>query len=228
MRRGRPSCSSPTVAAGKIGEKEAAPDRKARAAINTIDRVATRSMALEVKGPDDASDLQGALASDEDGAPAIVETRDGLFVAGIAIGRERASVGLVRTGDRDTYARVSAYAGWVGSVMLGVGAKEAAELLGDGIAARSSREPARGSQRMSSMLSRPIERRTISGGTPARASSSSFSCRCVVEAGWITSDFASPMLAKWLTKVSASMNFTPASKPPLMPKARSAPAPRGM
>ncbi len=117
---------------GKIGEKEAAPDRKARAAINTVDRVATRSMALEVKGPDDASDLQGALASDEDGAPAIVETRDGLFVAGIAIGRERASVGLVKAGDRDTYARVSAYAGWIGSVMLGVGAKEAAELLGDG------------------------------------------------------------------------------------------------
>ena len=115
---------------GKIGEKEAAPDRKARAAINTIDRVAARSLALEVKGPDDASDLQGALASDEDGAPAIVETRDGLFVAGIAIGRERTSVGLVKTGDRDTYARVSTYIGWIESVMLDVGAKEAAKLMG--------------------------------------------------------------------------------------------------
>jgi hypothetical protein len=117
---------------GRIGEKEAAPDRKARAAINTIDRVTARSLALEVKGPDDASDLQGALASDEDGAAAIVETRDGLFVAGIATGRERSSAGLVKTGDRDLYARVSAYVGWIEGVMLQAGAREAAELLGDG------------------------------------------------------------------------------------------------
>jgi len=85
--------------------KKKPPDERRAAAINTIDRVATRSMALEVKGPDDASDLQAPRwLSDEDGAPAIVETRDGLFVAGIAIGAQRASVGLVRTGDRDTYA----------------------------------------------------------------------------------------------------------------------------
>jgi len=50
----------------------------------------------------------------------------------------------------------------------------------------------------------------------------------VVEAGWITSDFASPMLAKWLTKVSASMKLHARLEAALMPKARSAPAPRGM
>ena len=117
---------------GKIGDAATAADRKARAAINTIDRVTARAFALEVKAPDDASDLQGALAAGEDGAAAILETRDGLFVAGIATGRERANAALTAPGDRDVYARVSAYVGWIEGVMLAVGAKEAAELLGDG------------------------------------------------------------------------------------------------
>ena len=64
---------------------------------------------------------------------------------------------------------------------------------------------------MSSSVSSPIESRTMSGGTPAFTWSASESCRCVVEAGWITRDFASPMLARWLTNCSPSMNFTPAS-----------------
>ena len=117
---------------GKIGAASTAADRKARAAINTIDRVTERALALEVKAADDASDLQGALAPGEDGAAAIIETRDGLFVAGIATGRERANAALAAAGDRDLYLRVSAYARWIEAVMLEVAAKEAAELLGDG------------------------------------------------------------------------------------------------
>jgi len=115
---------------GKIGASATTADRKARAAINTIDRVMARAFALEVKAPDDASDLQGALAPGEDGAAAILETRDGLFVAGVATDRERANATPAAPGDRDIYARVSAYAGWIEGVMLEVGAKEAAKLLG--------------------------------------------------------------------------------------------------
>ncbi len=40
---------------------------------------------------------------------------------------------------------------------------------------------------MSSMCSMPTERRTVSGVTPAAASSASFSCECVVVALWIAS-----------------------------------------
>src|SRR5260221_4224144 len=47
---------------GKIGGKEAPPDPKARAAIHTDDRRATRSMSLDVKRPHDASRPPGPLA----------------------------------------------------------------------------------------------------------------------------------------------------------------------
>ena len=52
------------------------------------------------------------------------------------------------------------------------------------------------SQRISSSVSRPIDRRIISGVTPAARCSSSDSWRCVVDAGWMTSVFASPTLAR--------------------------------
>jgi hypothetical protein len=39
-------------------------------------------------------------------------------------------------------------------------------------------------------------------------------CWWVVDAGWITSVLASPMLARWLASSTPSMNFTPDSKPP--------------
>ena len=61
------------------------------------------------------------------------------------------------------------------------------------------------------MCSMPTDRRTVSCVTPAAASSSSLSCEWVVDAGWIASDFASPMFARWLNSFSDSMNFLPAS-----------------
>ena len=59
--------------------------------------------------------------------------------------------------------------------------------------------------------------------TPAAASSPASSWECVVEAGWIASDFASPMLARWQKSSSESMKRWPASAPPLIPKVRIAP-----
>jgi hypothetical protein len=41
-----------------------------------------------------------------------------------------------------------------------------------------------------------MERRTSSGRTPPLRRSSSESCECVVEAGWMTSDLASPTFAR--------------------------------
>src|SRR6267143_4972152 len=52
------------------------------------------------------------------------------------------------------------------------------------------------SQRMSSSVSMPTEMRIMSGVTPAFSWSASLICRCVVEAGWMISVFASPMLAR--------------------------------
>ncbi|MOA43909.1 hypothetical protein D3C78_1730890 [compost metagenome] len=67
------------------------------------------------------------------------------------------------------------------------------------------------------MCSMPIDRRTRSRDTPARASSSSLSWRWVVEAGWQASDLASPMLTRRTTSLSASMKRAAASMPPTMP-----------
>src|SRR5208282_3850016 len=83
------------------------------------------------------------------------------------------------------------------------------------------------SHRISSSVSRPTESRIISGNTPAARCSASSSWRCVVEAGWITRVRASPTLARWERNCTASMKRTPASAPPLRPKVRMPPAPRG-
>jgi secreted trypsin-like serine protease len=107
---------------GKIGEKARAADRKKRASVNTVDRVAPRTLGLRVKSGDDASDLQGAATPGDSGGPAFIETPAGLWVAGIAHGTE---------GEWETYARVSAFATWIEAVMLDVAAKEAAALLED-------------------------------------------------------------------------------------------------
>src|SRR5438876_3774630 len=83
------------------------------------------------------------------------------------------------------------------------------------------------SQRMSSSVSMPTDMRTMSGVTPAFARSASSICRCVVDAGWITSVLASPMLARWLMNCAASMKRSPALAPPLTPKLSRPEAPLG-
>ena len=64
---------------------------------------------------------------------------------------------------------------------------------------------------MSRMSSMPTESRTSSGVTPVSTCSASLSCWCVVEAGWMTSDLASPMLASRLNSLSELMSLRPAS-----------------
>ena len=65
------------------------------------------------------------------------------------------------------------------------------------------------------------------GVTPVASCSSGVSWACVVDAGWITSDRTSPMLATWLCSVSALTNALPASTPPASSNASTAPVPLG-
>jgi hypothetical protein len=102
---------------GRIGARATVSDRRARGAINTIDELSARAFELHVKAPDDASDLQGALAPGEDGACAVIEKGGELFVAGIAMDMRRAKPGLAAPGDRDVYARVSALAAWIKTLL---------------------------------------------------------------------------------------------------------------
>ena len=56
---------------------------------------------------------------------------------------------------------------------------------------------------MSRTSSMPTDSRTNSGVTPVSRCSDSLSCWCVVEAGWMTSDLASPMLASRLKSLTS-------------------------
>ena len=69
----------------------------------------------------------------------------------------------------------------------------------------------------SSTCSSPTDSRMRSGVTPVEACSSGSSCECVVEAGWMISDFASPTLASSEKIWTLSMSRRPASTPPLTP-----------
>jgi hypothetical protein len=108
-------------ATGRIGDPPAAlrTDGRKRAAINTVDRVTANTFGMRIKPPDEASDLQGALVPAESGAPAYIETPQGLFVAGIA---------QQARGGWETYARVSAFADWIEATMWQV-AKAASETV---------------------------------------------------------------------------------------------------
>ena len=82
-------------------------DGKARAAINTVDRVSPRVLTLLVKKPDEASDLQGSLSPGDRGGPAYIQEKEDLFVAGIAIGPD------ANDEKAQLYTRVSAFLPWI-------------------------------------------------------------------------------------------------------------------
>jgi hypothetical protein len=108
---------------GRIGEKplpKESWDRKKRAAINSVDRVTPRTLGLQIKTPEDASDLQGAAAPGDSGGPAYIQTENGLFVAGI---------GSAADDDWELYTRVSAFVPWIEAVMLEEAKREAEQLL---------------------------------------------------------------------------------------------------
>ena len=119
---------------GTIGEKASKEkwDRKARAAVNTVDKLGPRTLFLKLKDKDEASDLQGAAAPGDSGGPAFVNTPEGLRVIGIGYATDDTNAnGIVGdVGDWEIYARVSTYYDWIEKTMLDVAREEAAKLLG--------------------------------------------------------------------------------------------------
>ena len=77
----------------------------------------------------------------------------------------------------------------------------------------------------SSTCSRPTDSRIRSGVVPVAICSDASSCECVVEAGWMISDLASPTLASRLKIFTLSMSLRPASTPPLIPNVTIPPKP---
>ena len=90
--------------------------------------MAPRTLGLRLKGPEDASDLQGALAPDDLGAPAFFEVGGRILVGGIASRTEAANRDGIaaRVGDWETYTRVSAFADWIDEAMAKAAVAEAA------------------------------------------------------------------------------------------------------
>jgi hypothetical protein len=83
-------------------------DGRLRAAINTVDRVTASTLALRLKPPTEASDLQGELSASERGAPLFAEISKRIVVTGI-----------FSTGERgwQVFVRVSTYADWIDDTM---------------------------------------------------------------------------------------------------------------
>ncbi|HET9576485.1 MAG TPA: hypothetical protein VFP44_01585 [Usitatibacter sp.] len=100
----------------RLGEAAGALPPAPRAGINTVDRVAPRTLSLRLKNADEASDMQAALTGDELGAPAFIEVKQRPMVAGIALAAGR---------EWQQFARASAFAGWIDDTMFAAGAAEA-------------------------------------------------------------------------------------------------------
>jgi hypothetical protein len=119
---------------GRIGEKAGpAADRTARASINTVDRVDARTLGLRIKPADEASDLQGAAAPGDRGAPAFFEIGGQILVGGLYSMTEDTNGDGIRgnVGDWERLTRVSAFAAWIDGVIANVAANESAAAVGD-------------------------------------------------------------------------------------------------
>lgn len=103
-------------ATGRIGEAARRRDGRARAGINTVDRLSPLTLSLQVKGADEASDLQGVLAPGEEGAAAYIEVEGRPFVAGIYHGDVTVW---------NLFSRISAFTEWIDRTMFRAAAEEA-------------------------------------------------------------------------------------------------------
>jgi hypothetical protein len=97
-------------ASGSSGQAGRKRDGQARAAINTVERISPRTLSVQIKSGDDASDLQGVLTPGEEGAPAVLETEAGIFAAGLYHGDVTVW---------NLFSRLSAFLPWVEATMVG-------------------------------------------------------------------------------------------------------------
>lgn len=125
--RGKPVVIASHGPSGVLGGAATRTDARARAAINTIDRVTDGALELGIKPPDEASDLQGVAVDLDRGSPAYIETPEGLFVAGIAApSQPEAQVGAF-----NVYLRISTAVAWIEEAMLEAAKQEMNRLLGE-------------------------------------------------------------------------------------------------
>jgi hypothetical protein len=103
---------------GRLGQSARSADGKKRAAINTIDRVMPATLAMRIKPADTASDLQGAAAANERGAPALAEVMGKPNVFGLYSADE---------GLWQVFVRVSTYTQWINETMFRGAVEEAAK-----------------------------------------------------------------------------------------------------
>lgn len=106
---------------GRIGAPERKRDGKARAAVNTVERVSPFTLSVMVKPNDEASDLQGVLLPGEEGAPAFIEVQEHILLAGLYHGDVTVW---------NLFSRLSAFLPWIEGTMLTVEREAAAKLLG--------------------------------------------------------------------------------------------------
>lgn len=97
-------------------------DGRARGAINTVDRLSPLTASVQIKDLEEASDLQGVLTPGEEGAPAYIQTEDGLYVAGLYYGDVTVW---------NLFSRLSAFAGWIDGVTSAAEREAQEKLLED-------------------------------------------------------------------------------------------------
>ena len=110
---------------GAIGAGAPRRDGKARAGVNTVEDAQPLTLALRIKPPDDASDLQGAAVDGDRGSPLYIDNEDGVFVAGIAASSQPAA----EFGAANVFQRVSTAARWIEETMLEQAKREMDGLL---------------------------------------------------------------------------------------------------
>ena len=110
---------------GAIGAGAPRRDGKARAGVNTVDETKPLTLALRIKPPDDASDLQGAVVEADRGSPLYIDNDEGVFVAGIAAASQPAA----EFGATNVFQRVSTAARWIEETMLEQAKREMNRLL---------------------------------------------------------------------------------------------------
>ena len=90
-------------------------DGRARAAINTVDRLGESTFGVRIKPLEDASDLQGAATDAERGAPAFIENGGRIEVAGLYTST---------AAEWQTFVRLSHYASWIDDTMFRAAVEE--------------------------------------------------------------------------------------------------------
>ncbi len=105
---------------GDFGTGLIGPDRvdgEMRGATNRIEKVDEQRLTFAFDAPPDCTELEGISGPGDRGGPALINTGGGWAIAGISSGQNSLNLGEGRYGVQEYYTRVSAYTGWINSVI---------------------------------------------------------------------------------------------------------------